>query len=131
MHFGVRLVNFLKNLFSGNGARQDTDDGLYVYVRPTGCEEVIQVRLNPRNDLSQQEGGGYFVRKMARGNHRCFNPVDMTLYFSDDRKLVNHEISGGDLVDKAAHDAWLVALEAKKQAIREQNAAVDAEKEEA
>lgn len=122
-------MNFLKNLFGGGSGGQYADDGIYIYVRPRGCEEVIQVRLNPRNDLSRHEDGGFFVRKIARGNHRCFNPVDMTLYFNDNRQLTSNDISGGELVGKDTYDAWQVALTEKKRAIREQNAAVDAEAE--
>ncbi|MEL6148017.1 MAG: hypothetical protein AAFV33_24850 [Chloroflexota bacterium] len=125
-------MNFLKNMFSGsNDTEEDRDSGIYVYVRPRGCEEVIRVRLNPSNDLSRAEGGGYFVRKIARGNHRCFDPVEMTLYFNGDRKLTENEVSGGELVGKDEFDEWEAKLAAKKAAIAAQNAAVDAQREDA
>lgn len=111
-------MNFLRNLFSGSTSNgQDADDGIYIYVRPQGCEEVIQVRLNPRNDLTHQDGGGYFVKKTARGNYRCFNPVEMTLHFDDSRKLVNHDVSGGDLVDAATYKAWEAKLAERKRTV--------------
>lgn len=103
-------MNFLKQLFSSNNKVVDSDDGIYLYVRPTGCEEVIQVRLNPRNDLTISEQGGYFVQKVARGTHRCFNPVEMTLYFDQSRKLTNNDISGGELVEAAEYTAWQAKL---------------------
>lgn len=125
-------MNFLKNLFGGGGGKQSSDVGIYVYVRPRGCEEVIQIRLNPNNDLSRNEDGKLFVRKIARGSYRCFNPIEMTLYFNDNRQLVSHEIDrAGEVVDEAAYNAWQETLAAKKAAIREQNAAVDAANNEA
>lgn len=119
-------MNFLKKLFSGGGESHYKDDGIYIYVQPRACEEVIQVRLDPRNDLSARKEGGYFVRKVARGNHRCFQPVEMVLNFNSERQLIESEVEGGELVDEAAYQQWQQALEAKKRAIAEHNAAVDA-----
>ncbi len=120
-------MNFLKNLFSGGGsASQNSDHGLYFYIRPTACEEVVQVRIDPRNDLSKRENDGYWVRKTVRGQHRCFNPADITLYFTADRKLESHDISGGELLDRAAYDEWQAAFHAKKKAASTHNAAIDA-----
>lgn len=122
-------MNILKNLFGGGGGNHNApkDDGIYVYVRPRGCEEVVQIRLHPGNDLSRSEdGSGYFVQKTARGSYRCFNPIEMTLYFDGQRNLSNHEIKGGDLVDESEYHAWQETLAARKAAIREKNAAVDA-----
>ncbi len=114
-------MNFLKQLFSNNTNSQDNDNGIYLYVRPTGCEEVIQVRLNPNNDLTVSEHGGYFVHKVARGTYRCFNPVEMTLHFSQARQLTDNDVSGGELVEKADYEAWQVTLAEKKAAVANNN----------
>ena len=119
-------MNFLKNLFGGGGGGQSSDSGLYFYVRPRGCEEVVEVRINPANELSANEDGGYFVHKTVRGNHRCFNPAEMTLTFNSGKALTAKEVSGGEFVTREDYEAWQAALAAKKQAIREKNAAVDA-----
>lgn len=125
-------MNFLKNLFGGDGDGQSKDGGQYFYVQPRGCEEVVEVRINPANDLStREEGNGYFVRKTVRGTHRCFNPAEMTLYFDGNKSFTSHEMSGGELVTREDYDAWQEKLAAKKQAIREHNAAVDAANAEA
>lgn len=122
-------MNFLKNLFGGgsNGDRgADNDIGLYYYVQPRGCEEVVKVRIDPRNDLSINEEGGYWVRKIVRGTYRCFNPVELTLYYNDKREIKRYEIDKGKVVDEAAFIAWEQALAEKKAAAREHNEAVDA-----
>lgn len=124
-------MNFLKNLFGGGNSGQSADKGLYFYVQPRGCEEVVEVRINPLNDLSTGDDGGYFIRKTVRGNHRCFNPAEMTLYFGGNKTLTSQEISGGAFVTRADYDAWQVKLAAKQRAAREHNAAVDATNAEA
>lgn len=118
-------MNFLKSIFSGGGPSSSGDSGLYFYVRPRGCEEIVKVRINPANDLSQKEGGGYFVQKTVRGAHRCFNPAEMTLTFDNNKRLSNQEVAGGEFVDEEAFEAWEQAFEAKKAATRAQNQAVD------
>lgn len=88
-------MNFLKNLFGGGAPR---DPGYYVYVRPVACEEILKVRVDLYNDLSLEEDGqGYFVRKMARG-HRCPFPVEMVLHFNGSRQLVDRQIEKGEFV---------------------------------
>lgn len=119
-------MNILRSLFGGGSSGQSEDGGLYFYVRPRGCEEVVRVRINPANDLSKDENDNYFVIKTVRGTHRCFNPAEMTLYFDKNRNLTSSEVDKGEIVDEAAFIAWEEALAAKKAAAREHNAAVDA-----
>jgi hypothetical protein len=118
-------MNIIKSIFGGGGSSSGGDGGLYFYVKPRGCEEVVQIRINPNNDLSISEGGGYFVQKTVRGAHRCFNPAEMTLHFDKSKKLSSQEVTGGEFVDEEAFEAWQQAFEAKKAAARAQNQAVD------
>ncbi len=109
-------MGFFKKLFGGTGGKpagsvSGDRDGMYFYVRPRGCEEVIRVRVNRNNDLSQSdEGDSYFVRKLARGE-KCFQSVEMELYFDKNRMLVDSQVKGGELVDAAAYDAWIASQE--------------------
>jgi hypothetical protein len=120
-------MNFLSRLFGGGGSGSRPDSGLYFYIRPKGCEEVVQVRIDPLRDTSQLDSGeGYFIQKTVRGQHRCFNPAELTLYFDSNRTLTEKNISRGDLVTEEDYHAWQEQLEAKRAAIRAHNAAVDA-----
>ena len=42
-------MNFLKSLFGGGG--RDEDRGLYFYVQPKMCKEILRIRVDPLNDL--------------------------------------------------------------------------------
>jgi hypothetical protein len=60
------------------------------------------------NDLSLNDDGGFWVRKMAHGaNFRCRWPVELTLYFDSSRKHQNSELQGGTLVTREDYDAWV------------------------
>jgi outer membrane protein assembly factor BamE (lipoprotein component of BamABCDE complex) len=97
-------MNFLKKLFSGGGGGATEDRGRYFYVQPKMCPEVVRVRVDPMNDLSQaDDGDGYYVRKMASG-HRCPFQAELEIYFDKNRRVVNTDVTNGKLVDEAA---WL------------------------
>ena len=107
---GETKMNFLKKIFGGGNDGVERDDrSMYLYVQPLRCGDVLRVRIDMHNDLSlSDEGGGYWVRKLASsGNYKC-NQVELTLYFDSNRRFdaASAEIQGGKLVDRAAYDAW-------------------------
>lgn len=101
-------MNFLKNLFGGQGRdREGGGNAMFLYVRPTRCDDVVRVRIDMNNDLSlNDDGSGYWVRKIvSSSNYKCSRP-ELTLYFDLNRRLLNQEITGGVLVDRTAYDQW-------------------------
>ncbi|MCL4249647.1 MAG: hypothetical protein KJ065_16000 [Anaerolineae bacterium] len=101
-------MDFLNRIFGGGSRGSSGDpDGLYYYVRPQGCDEVIRVRINRMNDLSlADDGKSYWVHKVVRGI-KCRQTVDLNLYFDSNKRLTNTEIENGDLVDVSAYDEWM------------------------
>lgn len=109
-------MDFLKRILgvgAGGGASSGSSgdpNGLYFYVQPNGCEEIVRVRVDKANDLSQDDDGKLFVKKYARGT-KCRQGVDLMLYFDGSRKMVNSELTGGVLVNEAAYQAWQAGQE--------------------
>jgi hypothetical protein len=104
-------MNILRRLFGGGGDAPSGDRGIYVYVRPKMCKEILRLRVDPMNNLSESdEGGTYFVRKVATGN-RCPFPVEVTLYFDGGKRLSNKEITNGEFVTEAEYDAFMAQSE--------------------
>ena len=101
-------MDFLNRLFGGGSRGSGSDpDGLYYYVRPRGCDEVVRVRINRMNDLSlADDGQSYWVHKVVRGI-KCRQTVDLNLYFDSNKRLTNTEIENGDLVDASDYDKWM------------------------
>jgi hypothetical protein len=105
-------MGFLKRLFGGSapstasaGAAGDPA-GLYYFIQPDNCDEVIRVRINRENDLTlNDDESGYWVHKTVRGS-KCFNPVEVDLHFDRSKRLIDAQIKGGKLVDEAAFQAW-------------------------
>jgi hypothetical protein len=89
-----------KRGFGGGDAR-----GLYLYIKPFGCDEIVQVRIDKHNDLSESDDGVLFARKLARGT-KCTRSVEMEIFFDKNRNYVDAQLKGGELVDEAAYLAW-------------------------
>ena len=100
-------MNFLKNLFGGDGGGNSDDSrGLYFYVQPKRCEEIIEVRIDSMNDLSTRDDeSGYIVRKMVSAT-RCPFQAELTVYFDKNRRVENQEVENGTLVSKEDYEAW-------------------------
>jgi hypothetical protein len=103
-------MNILKKLFGGgDGSREASDaSGMYLYVRLHRCNDVVRVRIDMNNELSQSdEGDGYWVRKLvSNGNYKC-PKGEMTVYFDANRKMSSSDIQGGQLVGKDEYDSWM------------------------
>ncbi|HDN79571.1 MAG: hypothetical protein DRI61_15640 [Chloroflexi bacterium] len=79
------------------------EEGFWIYVECAKCGEKIKTRIDPRYDLTPlyEEKGvtGYYVRKVLIGSKgHCFEPIEVKLTFSSDRRLVKKEISGGRFI---------------------------------
>lgn len=99
-------MDFLKRLFGG-GSRGGDQGALYLYVRSARTGEVIRVRIHRYNDLSQDESGdGYHVRKVVVGE-KSFDRIEAHLSFDARRHLIGGDVTGGELVDEAAYEAYL------------------------
>ncbi len=94
----------LRKIFSAfrNPAQYKTP--LYpISARCNRCGEVISARVNLHHDLSLLDergpgGSAYLSRKTLVGSGHCFQRIELALYFDRDRRLVHHEIDGGELV---------------------------------
>jgi CRISPR/Cas system-associated endonuclease Cas3-HD len=105
-------MDFLKKLFGGGGggaASSAGDGGLYFYVRPHTCKEVLRIRIDRGNDLSAtDDDSGYYCRKLARSSdYHCNREIEMELWFNASKQLQRHEVMGGLMVTEADYQAWL------------------------
>ncbi|MBX3083802.1 MAG: hypothetical protein KF716_19365 [Anaerolineae bacterium] len=111
MEFLQRIAKALFGGGSGSGSGVAGDVGLYYYVKSKKTGEIIRLRVNPNNDLSEtDEGGSYFVRKLLHGT-RTYDPIEVELTYDKNRKMTEIKITGGDQVDRAAFEAQQAAAQ--------------------
>lgn len=99
-------MGFFSRLFGGNKNASVDRDGMYIYVRPKMCQEIVRVRVNLMNDLSSQDDGGYFVRKMVSAN-RCPFQAEVELYFDKGRKIKQSAVTNGELLEENDYVEWM------------------------
>ncbi|MFW6136110.1 MAG: hypothetical protein ACOC7N_04740 [Chloroflexota bacterium] len=88
-------------------ASGEDEDVYTAYVRCARCGEAIAVRVDLRHELTPQYGEGeaaYYVRKgvIGSGENRCFQTIDVELYFDERKRLVSREIAGGQFITEEA-----------------------------
>jgi hypothetical protein len=99
-------MNFLKKIFGGGSGGYD-DHSIYVYVRPKRCDQIVLVRIDLFNDLSQNDlSDGYFVRKIAQAA-RCPFQAEITLEFDKNRKITDRHIENGEFATEEQYKLWL------------------------
>lgn len=96
-------MGFFKRLLGGFTNSQT--EKYLLRVRCNRCGEIIESCINLNNDLSQDEDGGYYVRKMLIGSGHCFERLDVVLKFDSARQLQERQVSGGAFVDSAPQES--------------------------
>ena len=103
----------LASLFSGR-PRSDTRF-LPIYVLSRRCDEPLAGQVDTMNELSRagdgegNDGAVFYGRKVLHttGERRCFDQVEVQLWFDRNKALLRHEVSGGRWLDEAAYEAEL------------------------
>jgi len=102
-------MGFLKKL--SQLFASDSEDNIHrEYVRCSRCGEKIAVRVNLSSELTPQYGegeGAYHVRKgvLGSGETRCFQTIEVDLYFDQDKRLISRYITGGEFITREAFEA--------------------------
>jgi hypothetical protein len=114
----VGLVDALKSMLGLGGGRagQSVDRGLYWYVRCNRCQDVVRVRINMANEVSEisdepeedpdvsrpaNPSARYVVTKGVVDS-KCFRPMRLTILFDGRRRELESTVDGGTVVDEAA-----------------------------
>ncbi len=97
------FLDALKSLVVGGGGPEESV--YWVYVRCRRCGEAIRTRINLRNDLTPNDEEGYIVTKTLVGDRRCFERIEVTLTFDENRRLLGREILRGDFITAEEFEA--------------------------
>jgi hypothetical protein len=111
------LFRKLGSIFSGGGSGEDDGSIHREYVRCSRCGEKLSARVDLRNELTPtyEEGeGAYYARKglLGSGETRCFQLVEVELYFDAQRNLVSRYVTGGEFITREEFYAEESAKEA-------------------
>ena len=91
-------MSFLKKLFSSPGPSSRYHQ---FQVKCKRCGEVIDGRVDLYNDPSLDYEGGkpvYFCRKVVMGSGHCYQQVEVTFKFDENRNVLERTATGGEFV---------------------------------
>ncbi len=91
-------MGFFKSLASIFTGQNQSDAAYMLHVRCRRCGEVISTRVDLRNALNPNDEGGYTSRKTLVGNQTCFQRIEVTLKFDQNRRLIDQEVIHGEIV---------------------------------
>ena len=97
------LLDSLRSLFSSRPSAK-ADDAIHVYVECGRCQAKVHVRLDKRHDLSQSDGGGYFVRKEIMDS-KCFRMMTAEIAFDESYRIQSQEVQGGRFLSRQEFEA--------------------------
>ncbi|HRW46321.1 MAG: hypothetical protein KDD91_15635 [Caldilinea sp.] len=115
------LFSRIAALFTGK-APGGSNRYLPIYIVDHRCREPIAGQVDLLNELSlaDDEGGGYYVRKVLHtsGERRCFGQVEVQLWLDGKKQITNHEVQGGRWLTAEEYDAEVErqAEEARREA---------------
>lgn len=104
----MNLLRWIGGLFSGGGG---SGRDLPIYVLSRRCNEPIAGQVDLYNELSlDEEEKGYFCRKVLHtsGESRCFDQVEVNIWFDSRKNLVEHEVVGGRWLSEEEYERELV-----------------------
>lgn len=110
-------MNILKNLFGGgSGERGDSDsNALWLYVQCGKCGAPLAVRVDRRNEVSQDyEKGGLWLRKEMMDS-TCFQLMYAELQFSANGEIIERSIDRGKFLDKVEYDTLKADWDTRKR----------------
>jgi hypothetical protein len=110
-------MSFFKRITDLFAGRPSSDSRMLdIYVLSRRCNEPIAGQIDLFNELSQtdDEEHDYFTRKVLHtsGERRCFDQVEVHLWFDKNKQLARHEVQGGRWLDDVEYQAELARFNA-------------------
>jgi hypothetical protein len=96
------ILDKLASMFGGKAAGGQ-DDAIHLYVECERCKARVHVRLDTRHDLSQTEGGGYYVRKEIMDS-TCFRLMAAEITLDSAHRIQSQEVQGGRFISRDEYE---------------------------
>lgn len=93
-------MSFLQKLF---GFSRPASRYYEFRVKCKRCSEVLDGRVDLYNDPSlefEESKTFYFCRKVLMGSGPCYQQVEATFKFDENRKVLERQVAGGEFVEE-------------------------------
>lgn len=101
----MNLIKRLGAVFTAPNQAQFDKRSYWVYVRCQRCGEILAARIDLSNDLSiDYDTHEYTAQKVivGSGENRCFQRIRVHMRFDKQKRLLDIDANGGEVVDPPA-----------------------------
>jgi hypothetical protein len=103
------ILKKLNNIFKAPSPKLER--ALYLYVQCDRCGEKMRARVDMWNELTPEydekgdDAASYHCRKVLIGEKLCFQPIELSLRFNKNHKLIGQEIKGGKFIEEEEYES--------------------------
>ncbi|MBX3012186.1 MAG: hypothetical protein KF832_11800 [Caldilineaceae bacterium] len=116
----MNIFKRIANFFLGGGGANGSNRYFPIYVLSRRCREPLTGQVDLLNELSLDENdeNTFYTRKVLHttGRTRCFDQVEVLIWFSKDKRLLRQEVWGGEWLDAEAYERAEVEFQARLEA---------------
>ncbi|MEZ4728834.1 MAG: hypothetical protein R3E79_17005 [Caldilineaceae bacterium] len=127
----MNIFKRIANFFQGGGG-SSSNRYFPIHVLSRRCREPLVGQVDLLNELSltEEDDSTYYTRKVVHtsGRTRCFDQVEVLLWFDKNKQLLRQEVWGGEWLDAEAYEraeadfqARLLEAETAKEQEHEEN----------
>jgi hypothetical protein len=94
----MSIFKIIKKLMRGH----EQKDLLTFRIRCNKCQEIIEIKINPVNDLMNQyketgEAGPAFILKKEILGNNCNNLIQLKVEFDERYNILSESVEGGEI----------------------------------
>lgn len=112
----MNIFKRITSFFQGGGTAS-SNRYFPIHVLSRRCREPLTGQVDLLNELSltEEDDGAYYTRKVLHtsGRTRCFDQVEVLLWFDKNKQLLRQEVWGGEWLEVEAYARAEAEFQAK------------------
>jgi hypothetical protein len=104
----MNIFKRIANFFQGGGATSSSNRYFPIHVLSRRCREPLVGQVDLLNELSltEEDDNTFYTRKVLHttGRTRCFDQVEVLLWFDKNKQLQRQEVWGGEWLEEDAYE---------------------------
>lgn len=112
----MNIFKRIANFFQGGGTSSNSRH-FPIYVLSRRCREPLVGQIDLLNEISltEEDDGAYYTRKVLHttGRTRCFDQVEVLVWFTKEKQLLRQEVWGGTWLSAAEYESAEAEFQAR------------------
>lgn len=104
----MNIFKRIASFFTGGGGATGDNRYFPIHVLSRRCREPLTGQIDLLNELSltEEDDSAFYTRKVLHttGRTRCFDQVEVLLWFDKNKQLLRQEVWGGEWLEDEAYE---------------------------